>query len=519
MLSPVLLAITAVVIGIFLYRDYGISWDEPISRENGLINLNYVLDRWSIWVFNNDSELAKFKIDLNEYRDRDYGVAFELPVALLERALGFEDSREIFMFRHLMTYLVFVAGLLATYRLAERRFGDWRIGLLAAAVLLLSPRIFAESFYNSKDIVFMALIAVAMNLSVAFALRPTLATAGLAALATAIAIDVRIMAVILLPATLTLVLLRSTRRDLRYGAVLAAVCVYAVGLVVAVIAFWPWLWEAPFARFAEAFNNMSRFRWEASLLYMGESIKATELPWHYIPVYITITTPILYTVLFVAGVFASVWRIVANRFKINDDESMQDLFFGLVMCPIVAVIALKSVVYDGWRHMYFIYPAFVLVGVGGAVFLWRTLQGAVLRGAFAIAFGLSLVHTAGWIARAHPFQNNYFNALVGSDWKSKFEVDYWGVANRHVLENLVKIDPGRPIRVKAVSLTPLQTSLLILTPAQRALVTLSDSMDADYILTNYRNNRTDYGASGEYVIAYELRIDGEIIVSAYRPAR
>lgn len=31
-------------VGILIFRDYGISWDEPISRNNGLVAYRYVFE-------------------------------------------------------------------------------------------------------------------------------------------------------------------------------------------------------------------------------------------------------------------------------------------------------------------------------------------------------------------------------------------------------------------------------------------------------------------------------------------
>src|SRR5262249_60869373 len=115
---------------------------------------------------------------------------------------------------HLLTFLVALAGIYAVQRMAERRFSDWRIGLLAALFLVLTPRLFAESFYNSKDVVFMALFAIAMNTTIAFVLKPSFKTAFLHALASAVAIDVRIMAVILPPPPLGILNFRLLKREI-----------------------------------------------------------------------------------------------------------------------------------------------------------------------------------------------------------------------------------------------------------------------------------------------------------------
>lgn len=137
-----------ILLGLSIYRDYGISWDEPIQRNTGMVTLSHLWENVAPTFITGGHELkipGYQNTPLALYQDRDYGVAFETPVALLERLLQLEGPRNVFMFRHLVTFLVFVGGVFAVFRLAERRFSDWRIGLLAALFLVISPRFFAES--------------------------------------------------------------------------------------------------------------------------------------------------------------------------------------------------------------------------------------------------------------------------------------------------------------------------------------------------------------------------------------
>jgi hypothetical protein len=128
-----------------------------------------------------------------------------LPAIVIELAFNLKQDREIYFARHLFTFLFFCVGVLAVYKMAARRFGDWRIGLIAATFLILSPRIFADAFYNSKDLVFLSVFAIAMNTTVSFVIKPNWKSAMLHGLACAIAIDTRLMAVII-PALTIIVL-------------------------------------------------------------------------------------------------------------------------------------------------------------------------------------------------------------------------------------------------------------------------------------------------------------------------
>ena len=159
------------------------------------------------------------------------------------------DKKNVFMFRHLLTFLVALAGIYAVQRMAERRFSDWRIGLLAALFLVLTPRLFAKSFYNSKDVVFMAFFAIAMNTTIAFVLKPRLKIAFLHALASAVAIDVRIVAIILPAATVAILIVRLLKRELPIPVTCRALTVYLGAACILVTAMWPWLWSDPIHNF------------------------------------------------------------------------------------------------------------------------------------------------------------------------------------------------------------------------------------------------------------------------------
>jgi hypothetical protein len=516
-LWPALLFLAFVLVGLGLHRDYGVSWDEPTNRKNGMITLAYVGERFPDLVAQPEDSAPL--PELAEYRDRTYGVAFEAPLALLERLRGLETTREIYQFRHLVTFLVCSLGLVAVLRLADRRYADWRLAVLAALIFILSPRQFADSFYNGKDAVFMAAFALATSTAVSFLLRPTLRSAGCHAAATAFAIDVRVVGILLPAATVAFFVARLARGELRRraGFTLAA---YLAATSVLVVAFWPYLWPAPWAHFLDALGNMARFPWGESVLYLGEVTPAAELPWHYIPVWIGISTPIPYLVLFVAGVAASVARIVrARRWLWKDEGELQDLFhLALVVGPLASVIALDSVLYDGWRQMYFLYPAMVLVALRGWVLLWnwrpreRASAWPRVVGAGTV---LALLHTCWWMARAHPYQNLYLNVLAGRNAKARFDLDYWGLTNGEALQAIVDADERPLIRVLAGSWTQLGTSALMLRGSDRARLRVArDEAEADYIVTNYR---FDQGAAENpaFELFRQIRVDDEVVHSTY----
>ena len=514
----VALFVAYLVMGIAIHGDYGISWDEPLTRLNGLVNLRHVSE---IFFGPVTREALQQVPTLAEWPDRDYGVAFEWPLAAAEMALRLEEH-EAFRFRHLATFLFFALGVAAIYQTARSVRGSRLMGLAAALVLVLSPRIFGESFFNSKDIGFMAACAMAIFTMERFLRSRSLASAALHGFVCAFAIDIRVMGVVMPSVTLgaSMVLLMQGRW--RSAHWLSAMGTFVVTLAVSVYAMFPYLWPHPIDNFLSVFANMSRFRWSGEVLYLGEFVLAEHLPWHYIPVWIGVTAPVPFTALMLLGAGLTLLGLLRSRWRLWTDHShMMDLIcLALLVGPVIAVIVLKSVLYDGWRQLYFVYPAFVLLTVKGvdaclnAASRHRLAHGALIAGLAAV-----VVYQVQWIVRAHPLQNVYFNALAGSPWKDRFDLDYWGLGNREALEHILQHDPSPFITVNAGSRTELVTTFQILSPQQRdRLIIVDNDLQAMYRLTNYRlvRDRSDAQWLKDHDLYYQKRVEGQPIVSVYR---
>src|SRR3990167_5699592 len=73
-------------IGISIFKDYGISWDEKTQRITGIISFQYVVK--------GDKELLA-------YHDRYFGPVFEIPLVAVEKIFKLTKDRDIFLMRHL----------------------------------------------------------------------------------------------------------------------------------------------------------------------------------------------------------------------------------------------------------------------------------------------------------------------------------------------------------------------------------------------------------------------------------
>ena len=497
------------LIGLGIYKDYGLSWDEMINHDNGTMAFNYA--------FKGDPALLT-------YTDRYYGVAFEMPLIMIEKILKLETPRRVFLMRHLATFLMFFVGVIFFFRLNKDHFRSWRIGLLASLLLILSPRLFAESFYNSKDLVFLSLFIISIYTLVRFLEKISLFRAAIHALVCALLIDVRVLG-IFVPG-LTLVFFAAVKlagekpqRPLHRKDILSLVLFLALtsGLV---ILFWPILWKNPLGQFLRAFKTMSRYPWDWPVLYIGRSLASSSLPWHYIPVWMLITTPLLYSGFFLVGVFRSFIEIIKQRFRLFREEKKRNdiLFLSWFFIPLLAVIIFRSVVYDSWRHLYFIYPAFLILAVKGLLFLWASMKSLgrlakVLKPVYILIIVSCLIYAAAFMVINHPFQNVYFNRLAGNDLRAKWELDYWGLSYRQALEYVIRHDSAEQISVYVANY-PGELNRLILKPEdQKRLVYSSKPEGAAYVLSNYRWHKEDYPYPNEI---YSITVGRAKIMSVFK---
>ncbi|OON70860.1 hypothetical protein B0919_02300 [Hymenobacter sp. CRA2] len=510
------------LLGLALHRDYGVSWDEPVDRLNGNVNAKYIAERIA-------PELARRQEnyhlipELATYPDQDHGVVFELPSALVLKALGIQDSQQAYHARHLMIFLLYWLGLLAFYGLAQLRFRDWRLALLGTAVLLCTPRLFADAFYNAKDGLFLAFFTTAMFTLAYLLRRPSWGRVIGHGIATGVTIALRVNGVLLVPLTLLGLGLALYRRRNPRATGNSAVAWLLTAAAVTML-FWPYLWEQPVTHFLQAFQNFSRFpRGATSVLYGGGWVSALNLPWHYVPWWMLITTPLAYTVGFILGAVCWLGRYATRLPRVlGTYAGTLDVLTGAwLLGPPVAVIVFNSVLYDGWRHLYFIFPAFVLAGLHGvqALLRWRRQwQRPALR---RVAAGVAALLLLGaleplWrLVRDHPHQQVYFSLLSPATIERGYERDYWALSYRAGLEWVLQHDSAAQVTVASYRPEPVYNNLQILAPAQRQRIVRAYGPEAKYFISNYRWHPETYADSmGREV--YVLRVNGLKVLSVFR---
>ena len=472
--------------GLLMYDDYGLSWDAEYCRERGDLNYHYIHH-----FFSSSSETpskTEFMQEWEAYPYHDHGVFFDLLAYSLEKLTGVETGRNAYLLRHLLIFLFFFSGSIFFYFILRKRM-NWKYALAGVFFLILSPRIFAHAFFNPKDIVFMSAVTASIYTAMRFMQKSSPKNIILFALAGAIAIDIRITGLFIPIIVLVLFVMFALTDRKGLTTVSLKVLAYILLLSGFIILFWPYLWNKPLASFADSISSLSAYAWDDNILYMGKWISATDVPWHYIPVWVGISTPILYLLLFGSGLAAIIKGFDPHLKKW--DTRFDLLITGFLFVPLLAVILLQSTLYDGWRQLYFIYPAFLIIAMCGLKYLfsWRISGGGRINKFFSIALlGILILHAVFMVRqmiRLHPFQHLYFNLLAGENPETKYDLDYWGLSYRATYEKLLE-----EVKADSIFFVPANNAgfinLNILQEEQKQkLIPLSwDS--ARYFVTNYR---------------------------------
>jgi hypothetical protein len=541
-IAPILI-VSFLIIGLIIYKDYGISWDEYQQRAIGLKYTKYIIEYLNLNFFFKDINLEKI-ISFEEWRDSGaiqvyYGVLFELPLIILEFLfLGTSgNEQQIYQLRHVATFVMYMIGICGFYLQVIKIYKSPFPGVIAIVFLLLSPRIFSEAFYNSKDIIFMSFVSLGMltltNLTFKLSIKNILSHS----LFVAFAIDIRVMAIFFIPLTFFVIFFNFFIKKINFFEVIKITILFLAANWFFIIIFSPLLWESPIDNFFAVFQNMSQFPADTTMLYMAGTVNESDLPWHYIPVWVLVTTPPLIISLFILGVIFFIVDFFKTKLRnYQEKEILLIANLMVVIGSISTVIFLQSTLYNGWRHLYFVYPSFIIIAVAASFRIFDKIKdfrfGTFI---FTLLFLTFSFHQLNLVVKSHPMQNVYFNFVIGNNWKKKFDLDYWGLGSHLAIRDILLNNSDKDITVCQISYMILKNTLRILDTEEKKRIKLMCTYDGktkfndsfskkapkkfsepDYLIDNYFRSHVPKNINlNKYKIFRELKVFDETIITVY----
>ncbi len=490
--------------GLILYKDYGISVDEEFHRFAGFYWLSYSLEFLSLenlklLVDKKLENISGFTLPHPKFYPQ-YGVVFDLPAALIETLFNINDPQKYFFLRHLMNFLVFFTGSIFFYKILFYSYKNFNLALIGTFMFIFSPRIFANSFYNNKDIIFLSLSCCTLFFLIKVLSRQSIKNILLFCLFAGLATGQRVIGIIY---PLVLIIFVYISNDKVFGNISKKTIncsLIFLSFLFFLIIFWPYLWENPF-NIVKAITTFSNYSHRPSFLYDGEYVNAEFLPMGYLLRWIFMTVPVLTLIFFTIGYVYLFKKFFYRFINIEKDKLYNDFWrsekerthflFFIIFSSIFFYITLSSpVLYNGWRQVYFLNIFLIYISIFGLhislLLFTRKERLKKFKYVIYIVVVIGVLSIMRDIKLYHPYQNTYFNELQTKKTKSKFEIDYWGLATLNALNEILEAEKKKKIKVAVASWTPIERSAKLLDKEKRGrLIFIGQNYKAaDYILNN-----------------------------------
>ena len=249
-------------IGLLIFQDYGITTDEEFQRFSGFYWLKYVLsfttfDELKLLVDAKFNSISGFTLP-NPIDFPFYGVIFDLPLALLETVMQVDQSKNYFLLRHYFNFIFFFVSSIYFFLILKNRFNNNLISNLGLMFYVGSPRIFGDSFFNNKDLIFLSLLTVALFYSFKLLKNFNYKNIIIFAVFSAIATSSRIIGIFLPISVLAILFFDILDKKIEKKYIFKVILLVILYFIFTIL-LWPYLWSDPLSNFVRAFTTFSNY--------------------------------------------------------------------------------------------------------------------------------------------------------------------------------------------------------------------------------------------------------------------
>lgn len=389
------------------YHNYGIAIDEPVEYQFGemlyarnfgrdpLLLRDFAMEHSNsreIWAYNHFHVMTLFMIN---------------------------DSRNVETY-HLLNFIFAIIGFYLIYELVLFITRKPIFGLLGSYTLFFTPRFLGDIASNVKDPVFSIYYLAGIFCILIASKINIVPRIGLLGISFGFSAAARILGYSLIPFYFIFSLYGlflekkiNTFTVLKLAGEIFLISLVAIGIHAIQM---PFVASNPIPNLIRLVEVAKEYPWHGQMLYWGNVVSAGELPWHYLPVWIGITTPL----------FILIFWVLSHGFLRN----RYILFLHFVFYSnLLLYFVFHPIIYDGLRHYLFLIVIMSALGVISFSLIFnhankkkRLFLISLLTIHFLLVFSQFL--------RLHPYEYTYFNELTGyiSGVNGKFETDYWGTS-------------------------------------------------------------------------------------------
>ncbi len=430
--SPV--AAAAVIAGLFFcyalvtLDDFGITWDEPLHFEMGDLYLDRILSPDRPLTFSDSDFRGSMQY---------YGPVFDI--------LGAVDARILTRAIHLLPednarhiHLIFLSAVTVffTYLLVGEGTRQ-RTAFYSVLFLIAFPRYVGHSFNNPKDIPITCIFVISIFLFHRRLITGKKLYSVLLCLTGGIGFATRIqyilIPIVIISSYIIYICIRNKNMSGRFHALFAIWDVYITILITIPLGMliWPYFWTSPGEKLKNLIDFYFYHRTQAHLLirYLGNDyVPGVNLPWHYAPVMLAITTPLLTLGSAAAGLLAIILFFI-RKHRSGKRTLFYIIIISWVLIGMIPFMLPGQRVYGGIRHFLFITPALCMIagiGLNGITVLLEKKTGKRVYILIGVLFLFLFINTYSF----HPYFTDYYNALVGGPRGAftRFNLENWGNA-------------------------------------------------------------------------------------------
>jgi hypothetical protein len=485
------------IVLVWLSKDFGSTWDEGFQQRYGELVFDFFASGFK--------DRASFHY-INLYL---YGGIFDLICVMVQKIF---TGLNIYYIRHVINAAVGWIGLVYAARFARLLGGD-KAASIALLLATLSPMYMGHLMNNPKDIPFASMYMMAIFYLARYLMsglesnKDLLKTMGAIALAT----NIRVGGLIILAYFglavgifyLREIIKQKSLKILFTGKFFLLTCLIPLLIIPLSTVFWPWASHKPFIRVFEALISMSRFQTSGDVFFDGQMVPSSDLPWYYVPLLLAITTPVI--------VQGGALLAFVGFFSRNFNWLLFIVLFTFVF-PILYVIASKAVLYDGIRHVLFIYlPLIVFASYGYSLAMEKISSEfqqyrRPIQVIAAVLFCLLALNPFIYHIKNYPNEVVYYNQWIGGvqGALSRFELDYWGNCQFQAIKWIKdqSIAQGRVVEVSGNNFHIMEMSPMDL---KSHIKFTGDTLDTEYYIHHYRYVR-DQDLNKADVI-YEVNVE------------
>jgi len=531
------------IIGCYTFRDYGIGIEEHFQRKSGFYWLNFILNYFN---FGEINEIASLKLneiisftpnlfDIKKFPF--YGVLFDLPLAFLETLLNIKEPQNYFYLRHIANFIIFLISGLFFYALLKKRFKNIYIPLFGFVFFIIAPRMYGNSFFDGKDIFFLSIFTINFYFYFSYVNNPTIKKLIFFALFCAFTTSTRIIG-ILLPLSFVFIFFLKSLSGNNKKILLKHFIIFIFSYFFLLYMHWPYLWTLDLTGYLHFFDPFF-YSMNPTVFFNGEFYKSQYLPIYYLPLWILITTPVYYLILFLIGIYLKAslifnrllsieenYKITRNDLWIGKNEEVDVLVFLNLFLILILYLSVNLVLLSGWRHFYYLNFFIVYFSCFSINFIFEYFKNKkIIKRVFMlflIIFTIELIYK---LYIYHPHQSSYFNNLATKNFKKKFEIDTQALSRIDAIKTILKDSKNKSaVKIGTASWTPLEDARSLIKKElwEKLIFTgTSNKKDADYIFTNhyYEVNSTlnkKYEIPKNFYLFKNLVINGTHIYSLYK---